>query len=144
MPTIQILRIICMSVSFIIQILSSKCILILFIIHIYCRPHVCRYCSLYKFSVLHMYINALFFTQIYRPLYILLVHIKLRISSTVLRCNEIKDQQNRSHLISSHLNYPLTARVVWAPQMISQPVSSISPCSPLPSGTWRTLDLSIP
>ena len=37
-------------------------------------------------------------------------------------------------LISSyHLIYPLTARVVGAPQMISQPVSSISPCSPLHS-----------
>ena len=34
--------------------------------------------------------------------------------------------------------YPLTARVVGAPQMISQPVSSIFPCSPLPSVTWRT------
>ena len=32
--------------------------------------------------------------------------------------------------------YPLTARVVGAPQMISQPVSSIFPCSPLPFGTW--------
>ena len=31
-----------------------------------------------------------------------------------------------------HLIYPLTARVVGAPQMISQPVSSIFPCSPLP------------
>ena len=31
--------------------------------------------------------------------------------------------------------YPLTVRVVGAPQMISQPVSSIFPCSPLPSGT---------
>ena len=40
--------------------------------------------------------------------------------------------------------YPLTARVVGAPQMISQPVSSIFPCSPLPSGTWRTPGLSIP
>ena len=34
--------------------------------------------------------------------------------------------------------YPLTARIVGAPQMTSQPVSSIFPCSPLPSGTWRT------
>ena len=33
--------------------------------------------------------------------------------------------------------YPLTARVVGAPQMISQPISSIFPCSPLPSRTWR-------
>ena len=40
--------------------------------------------------------------------------------------------------------YPLTARVVGAPQMISQPVSSIVPCSPLPSGTWRTPGLSSP
>ena len=38
---------------------------------------------------------------------------------------------------------PLTARVVRAPQMISQPVSSIFPCSPLPSGTSRTPGLSI-
>ena len=40
--------------------------------------------------------------------------------------------------------YPLTTRVVGAPQMISQPVFSIFPCSPLPSGTWRTPGLSIP
>ena len=40
--------------------------------------------------------------------------------------------------------YPLTARVVGAPQIILQPVSSIFPCSPLPSGTWRTPGLSIP
>ena len=40
--------------------------------------------------------------------------------------------------------YPLTARVVGAPQMISKLVSSIFPCSPLPSGTCRTPGLSIP
>ena len=40
--------------------------------------------------------------------------------------------------------YPITARVVGAPQMISQPVSSIFPCSPLPSGTCQTPGLSIP
>ena len=40
--------------------------------------------------------------------------------------------------------YPLTARVVGAPQMISQAVSSIFPCSPLSSGTWWTPSLSIP
>ena len=34
--------------------------------------------------------------------------------------------------------FPLIAMVVGAPQMISQPVSSIFPCSPLPSGTQRT------
>ena len=40
--------------------------------------------------------------------------------------------------------YPLTARVVGAPQMISQPVSSILPCSPRHPWTWRTPGLSIP
>ena len=40
--------------------------------------------------------------------------------------------------------YALTARVVWAPQMIFQPVSSIFPCSPLLSGTLWTPGLSIP
>ena len=40
--------------------------------------------------------------------------------------------------------YLLTARVVGTPQMISKLVSSIFPCSPLPSGTWRTPGLSIP
>ena len=39
---------------------------------------------------------------------------------------------------------PLTAGVVGAPQMILQPVFSIFPCSPLPSGTCRTPGLSIP
>ena len=39
---------------------------------------------------------------------------------------------------------PLTARVVGAPQMILQPVFSICPFSPLPSGTCRTPGLSIP
>ena len=48
-----------------------------------------------------------------------------------------------THIIIIIIN-PLTARVFWAPQMISQPVSSIFPCSPLPSGTWWTLGLSIP
>ena len=42
------------------------------------------------------------------------------------------------------LIYPLTARVVGAPQMILQPVSSIFPCSPLPSGTCQTPGQSIP
>ena len=47
------------------------------------------------------------------------------------------------HLLS-HLIYPLTARVVGAPQMISQLVFFIYPCTPLPSVTWRTAGLSIP
>ena len=51
----------------------------------------------------------------------------------------------------SQCAYSLTAEVVGVPQvgptdpqMISQPVSSIFPCSPLPSGTWQTPGLSIP
>ena len=40
--------------------------------------------------------------------------------------------------------YPSTAGVVGAPQMTSQPVSSIFLCSLLPSGTWQTLGLSSP
>ena len=39
--------------------------------------------------------------------------------------------------------YTLTAWVAWAPQMTSQPVSSVFPCFPLPSRTWRTPGLSI-
>ena len=38
--------------------------------------------------------------------------------------------------------YPLTARVVGALQMISQPVSSIFPCPPLPSRPVHSLMLS--
>ena len=40
--------------------------------------------------------------------------------------------------------YPLAARVIGAPHMTSQPVSSTFLCSPLSSGTWRTPGLSIP
>ena len=40
--------------------------------------------------------------------------------------------------------YPVTTKVVGAPQIILQPVSSIFPCSPLPSGTRWTPGLSIP
>ena len=43
-----------------------------------------------------------------------------------------------------HHHQYLNLRVVGAPQMISQPVSSIFLCSPLPSGTWWTPGLSIP
>ena len=39
---------------------------------------------------------------------------------------------------------PFTTGVVGAPQMTSQPLSSIFLCFSLPSGTWRTPGLSIP
>ena len=54
------------------------------------------------------------------------------------------NRKQTSQHISSHFIYPLTTRVVGTPQMISQPVFSIFPCSQLPSGTWRTPGLSIP
>ena len=44
---------------------------------------------------------------------------------------------------SPHLTYPSTARVVGAPQMFSQPVSSIFLCFPFPPETLRTLGLFI-
>ena len=50
---------------------------------------------------------------------------------------------NHTNIIIIIIN-PLTVRVVGAPQMILQPVFSIFPCSPLPSGTCRTPGLSIP
>ena len=46
------------------------------------------------------------------------------------------------HLIISII-YSLIARVVGAAQMILQPVFSVFPCSPLPTGTCRTPGLSI-
>ena len=49
--------------------------------------------------------------------------------------------QKTAAFISIIIN-PLT--VIGAPQMILQPVFSIFPCSPLPSGTCRTPGLSIP
>ena len=70
-------------------------------------------------------------------------------SQSLIRCHSASSCLNNncekaSHL--SHLIYPLTVKVAGAraPQMISQPVSSIFPCSPLPPGTWRTPGLSIP
>ena len=51
-------------------------------------------------------------------------------------------QYNTTHTIFIII-YFLTARVVGAPKMISQPVFSIFSCSPLPSGTCRTPGLSI-
>ena len=45
--------------------------------------------------------------------------------------------------IISIIIYPLTMRVIGAPLRIWQPDSSIFLCSPLPSGTWQTPDLSI-
>ena len=70
------------------------------------------------------------------------------LSVFVKRLTELSDYEmsrsERRCRISSLLIYTLTARVVGAPQMISQPVSSIFPCSQLPSGTWRTPGLPIP
>ena len=62
-------------------------------------------------------------------------------------CIQLSEMQHVEKVHSSsfhYLIYPFTARIVGAPQMISQPVFSILPCSPLPFGTWRTPGLSIP
>ena len=76
-------------------------------------------------------------------------HWNLPVFGWVSNNHELKDRQTYSTLIRvlgplnkfceypiSHLINPLTMRVVGAPQMILQPVSSILPCSSLPSGTW--------
>ena len=60
-----------------------------------------------------------------------------------------RQQHGHSSASNSHAPYliiicPLNLRVVGALQMISKPISSIFPCSPLPSGTWGTPGLSIP
>ena len=68
----------------------------------------------------------------------------------------VLNQQNASENLSDLVRVPksihiiiiiinsFTARVVGAPQMTLQPVFSIFPRSPLPSGTCRTPGLSIP
>ena len=55
-----------------------------------------------------------------------------------------QNSRSSDDLIIIIIIYPLTARVIGAPQMISQAISSIFPHSPLPSGTWQTQGLSIP
>ena len=63
---------------------------------------------------------------------------------STLKKVERENKNIRLFIIIIIIIYPLTMRVVGAPQMILQPVSSIFPCSPLPSGTWQTPGLSIP
>ena len=67
---------------------------------------------------------------------------KLSVSSKRTRTNFVRWHSLK--YLASHLTYPLIARVVGTPQMISQPVSSIFLCSLPSSGTWRTPGLSIP
>ena len=57
---------------------------------------------------------------------------------------QTKKKRYQIYTIIITIIYPLIARVIGAPQMISLPVSSIFPCYPLLSGTWRTPGLSIP
>ena len=45
-------------------------------------------------------------------------------------------QAGQDRILHLTFNYLLTAGVVGAPQMTSQPVSSVFLCSPLPSGTF--------
>ena len=64
---------------------------------------------------------------------------------TLGKATPISDGRNPNETIQLFIIiiYPLTVRVTGAPQTISQPVSSIFPCSPLPSGTWWTPGLPI-
>ena len=48
-----------------------------------------------------------------------------------------------SHIIIIIIIYPLTARIVGAPHDFTTSFLHF-PCSPLPSGTWKTPELSIP
>ena len=57
----------------------------------------------------------------------------------------LKEYTGRVDIIIIIMTYPVTARVVGIPQMISQPVFfSIFPCSPPPSRIWQTPGLPIP
>ena len=77
---------------------------------------------------------------------VVLVKVTETHSSKTMLCLKIMLNVFLYPLTDSNLSliYSLTPRVVGAPQMISQPVSSIFTCSPLPSGTWQTTGLSIP
>ena len=60
-------------------------------------------------------------------------------------CSNVRYIRTFGRMCLSSLIYPLIVRVVGAPQLISQPVTSIFfSCCPLPSETWRIPSLSIP
>ena len=59
-------------------------------------------------------------------------------------CNSASFLYKSETIFIINITFPLTARVVGALEMISQSISSIFMCSPLPCGTWRTPGLSIP
>ena len=63
-------------------------------------------------------------------------------SPQLVQVPTLKLGAGQTHFILT-FTYPLTVEVVWSPQMTTQPVSSIFLRSPLPSGTRRTLGLSI-
>ena len=79
-------------------------------------------------------------------------HNEIRVAVTdVPKLRASSATRSRTHITREKIMYnniiiiiinPLTARVVGAPQMISQPVFSMFPCSPPPSGTCRIPDLS--
>ena len=75
--------------------------------------------------------------QRYQPF---LLFYWLTVEGNVFRQSAGKPQMS----VQSDFTYPLIAEVVGAQQMTSKPVSSISLCSPLPSGTWRIPGLFIP
>ena len=85
-----------------------------------------------------VYITGLHFI-VYRYFFIIITVICIDKNWGSLRVSS-----SSSVWVCHHHHLSLNVRVTGAPQMISQLVSSIFPCSPLPSGTWQTPGLSIP
>ena len=72
----------------------------------------------------------------------ILFQVQLRWVCHVTRMEDVRMPKAVFIIIIIIIN-PLTTRVVWASQMILQPVFSIFPSSPQPSETCRTPGLSI-
>ena len=72
-----------------------------------------------------------------------LVHTERVKGRQLVQTERVKGRRVVQIIIIIIIN-PLTARVVGAPQMIWQLVSSIFPCSPLPYRICRTPGLSVP
>ena len=94
---------------------------------------------------LHSLKDATFIgTEIYISNVACFARLALIISQThtISMSNNNRKTYHMYYNSTDRLIYPLTVRVIGAPQTILQPVSSIFPCSPLPSGTCRTPGLS--
>ena len=90
-----------------------------------------------------------FLCEIFLPCYRkIVVNVKWLVmdwsSVSALVWSSVVDRAQNTIIIIVVVINPLTTRIVGAPQMISQPISSIFLCFPLPFGTWRTPGLFIP